>query len=337
MSRFIGIDLHKQRFTACYRDEAGEQKLRPFELAELTAFTQTLQADDEVAVEATANSGFFYQAVAPHVRRVHLVNPNQFAVVAASTKKTDRHDASLLALFLSKGMLPEVRPVDTQRADVKSLLATRARLVESRTALKNKIHSVLTAHGIVPRKLRLASQRGLDCVLKLEVNAAARFELELLVDQIRHLTKGLDRIEQQLKHSDCQLPGHPNVASITGIGDVGASTLLSVIGNVHDFHGPKQLTAYFGIAPTVHCSNNEIHCGPITKHGSRQGRHALVQCTLVAIHRHPDLHRFYERIKARRGSGKAIIATARKLLGLVYFTLVNDIVWADCANGVVAE
>jgi hypothetical protein len=32
----------------------------------------------------------------------------------------------------------------------------------------------------------------------------------------------------------------------------------------------------------------------------------------------PYLHEYYEKLKARRGTGKAIIATARKLLGIIY-------------------
>jgi len=49
------------------------------------------------------------------------------------------------------------------------------------------------------------------------------------------------------------------------------------------------------------------------------------------------LNRYYERIKARRGAGKAIIALARKFLSIIYKTLKNDWVWADFPNGVLAK
>jgi transposase len=51
----------------------------------------------------------------------------------------------------------------------------------------------------------------------------------------------------------------------------------------------------------------------------------------------PYLKKFYERTKARRGTGKAIIATARKFLGIVYRTLKNKWVFADFPNFVLAE
>jgi len=58
----------------------------------------------------------------------------------------------------------------------------------------------------------------------------------------------------------------------------------------------------------------------------------LVQCTLVAIKYSPYLRRFYNKLKAKEGSGKAIIATARKLLGIIYLTLKNRWVFEDFPN-----
>jgi len=58
-------------------------------------------------------------------------------------------------------------------------------------------------------------------------------------------------------------------------------------------------------------------------------RTTLVQCTLVAIRYSGYLNAFYQRIKERRGSGKAIIATARKLLSIIYDTLKNGWVFED--------
>ncbi|MCK4628955.1 MAG: hypothetical protein KAT56_08115 [Sedimentisphaerales bacterium] len=46
---------------------------------------------------------------------------------------------------------------------------------------------------------------------------------------------------------------------------------------------------------------------------------------------------YYDRIKKHRGSGKAIIATARKLLGIIYNTLKNDWVFEDFPNFVLAD
>jgi transposase len=106
------------------------------------------------------------------------------------------------------------------------------------------------------------------------------------------------------------LPGHQNLSSIKGIGDKSATILLSVIGDIQDFASARKLASYFGMAPRVEVSNDTRHCGRITKKGMKIGRTTLVQCTWVAIRYSPYLRGFYERIKAGKGSGKAIIATA---------------------------
>ena len=69
--------------------------------------------------------------------------------------------------------------------------------------------------------------------------------------------------------------------------------------------------------------------GRITKQGNKLVRTTLVQCTLSAIRYSGYLSAFYRRIKERRGSGKAIIATARKLLTIIYNTLKNKWVFED--------
>ena len=75
-----------------------------------------------------------------------------------------------------------------------------------------------------------------------------------------------------------------------------------------------KLAAYFGIVPRVSNSNETERSGRITK----RGRTALVQGALIAQQYSPYLKRYYEKIKTRRGTGKAIIALARKLLGIIY-------------------
>jgi len=55
----------------------------------------------------------------------------------------------------------------------------------------------------------------------------------------------------------------------------------------------------------------------------------MVQVALVVIRYNSYIRSFYERIKYKKGSGKAIIATARKLLSIIYDTLRNDWVFED--------
>jgi transposase len=337
MSRYLGVDLHRNCFTVCTRLETGREYVTTVKLEGLARFVSRLRPDDEVAVEVTGNTRLFYDAVAPQANRVVVVNPRQFEVIRKSVKKTDAHDARALALFLSKDMLPEVRMKDPAHAEMASLVQTRDTLVKSRTALKNKVNNLLSARGVNLNKESLASEKGLQAVSGMYFGTTVDLELHVLVDQIRSLNHSIAAIEKGIAEQGPKLPGYENLTSIKGIGDVGAGVLLSVIGDVNDFKDEGKLAAYFGIVPRIANSNETEHSGRITKRGSKLGRTVLIQCALIAKRYSHYLDDYYKRIKARRGTGKAIVALARKFLGIIYQTLKNNWVFEDFPNFILVD
>jgi transposase len=327
--RYMGVDLHRNCFTVYTREEDGSGESREWSIRSLGAFAETVRASDEVAVEATGNVRLFCEVLKDRGCRIVVVNPHQFQVISRSVKKTDEHDAKTLAEFLSKGMLPEVRMKDEIHARVASLTQTRDKLVKLRTMLKNKVNNLLAARGILIRKESLSSEKGLVQVLASDVSELERMELEVLVDEIRHLNESIKKMEELLRKQGPKLPGWENITSIKGIGETGATVLLSTIGNIADFADEGKLAAYFGIVPRVSNSNETERSGRITKQGCKLGRTVLVQCALIAARYSPYLQKYYQRIAATRGTGKAIIALARKFLGVIYKTLKNNWVFED--------
>jgi transposase len=335
--RYMGVDLHRKVFTCCMRLESGRQFLSEWRLEQLPQFVKKLRSTDEVAVEVTGNTRLFYEAVSPHAARVVVVDPNQFRVISQSVKKSDTNDARNLALYLAKGLLPEVRMKEKQQAQVASLTQTRDRLVKLRTALKNKVNNLLSARGIELEKEELSSEKGLRRALTMEVEELTQLELQVIVEQIRSLNQSIAKLEEVIDREGKKLKGHRNLTSIKGIGSLGASILLSVIGDVRDFPDEGRLASYFGIVPRIHNSNETERSGGITKRGSKLGRTALVQCALIAKRYSPYLASYYEQIRSRRGTGRAIIALARKFLGIIYGTLKNNWIFEDFPNFVLRE
>src|ERR1041385_8402776 len=335
--RHIGIDLHRNQFTCCVRLENGRNYLTDCKLEDLPQFVKRLRTSDEIAVEVTGNTRLFRDAVAPHVARVVAVDPNQFKVISHSVKKTDSNDARNLALYLEKDLLPEVRMKDKTQAQLASLAQTRDTLVKLRTSLKCKVNNILSAHGINLEKEALSSEKKLNEVLGMKFDPMVKVELEVIVEEIRSLNQRIAKLEKAIAEEGSKLEGHKNLTSIKGIGPLTGSILLSVIGDINDFADEGKLAAYFGIVPRVSNSNETERSGRITKRGSKLGRTALAQCALIAQRYSPYLKRYYEKIKIGRASGKAIIAPARKLLGIIYRTLKNNWVFEDFANFVLAE
>ena len=134
------------------------------------------------------------------------------------------------------------------------------------------------------------------------------------------------------KHAN-KLPGFDNLSTIKGIGTNCVVALLCTIGNMNDFSNVKKLAAYVGLVPRVSNSNETVHHGKITKCGNPLLRKYLIKCANITIMYNPILADFYHRIKSRRDFGKAIVASARKLLAIVYATLINGWYFTDfCAN-----
>jgi len=317
--------------------ENGRNYLSQWKLEDLDRFVKKLRPSDEVAVEVTGNTRLFYQAVAPQVKRVVVVNANQFRVIAHSVKKTDPNDARNLALYLEKDLLPEVRMKDPQRAQIASLTQTRDTMVKLRTALKNKVNNSVSAQGINLSKESLSSEKGLAAVLKFRFEALVEVELKVIVEQISSLNHSIAQLEEIISREGQKLEGHSNLTSIKGVGKLSGSILLSIIGDVNDFAEEGKLAAYFGIVPRISHSNETEHSGRITKRGTKLGRTTLVQCALIAQRYSPYLKSYYEKVKKRRGAGKAIIALARKFLGIIYRTLKYQWTFADFPNFVLAE
>jgi len=105
--------------------------------------------------------------------------------------------------------------------------------------------------------------------------------------------------------------------TIPGIGYFSA-LLIYEVGDINRFPNSKKLCSYAGLVPTVRQSGNKIIRGRITKEGNKLLRWVLVQCAHTAVRKDERFKRFYERIKAKKGPQKAIVATARKLLTVIY-------------------
>ncbi len=113
--------------------------------------------------------------------------------------------------------------------------------------------------------------------------------------------------------------------SIPGIGFTVAAAAIAEIGDIKVFPKPKNMVSWSGLAPAVNESAGKSSNGHITKRGNKYLRTILVQAAnSIAIGRPNKLRFFYQRIKAKKGHKKAIVALARKLASLIHHLLSNN-------------
>jgi transposase len=104
------------------------------------------------------------------------------------------------------------------------------------------------------------------------------------------------------------------LSSIPGIGVITAMEILLELQDVARFRRADQLAAYVGLTPSQYTSADKVRMGRITGMGKDNVRVALVEASWWLIRKDKAMRMKYEKIKARAGSKRAIVAVARILL-----------------------
>lgn len=323
--RYIGVDLHKTNFVVCFLTQDDRSHIETFILDKqgLSRFKRKLREDDLLAVEASANAFYFCRQVKERVREVKVVDTYRFAVIAQSKKKTDKKDAAMLARFLKMGWLPEV-PVPTEEIQqLRHLLQARESLVGMLTKLKNMAHAALVRSGYCYGRASFNSKRARVRLQSLEqLSVVDRQVIEMTIRQMSQLEVEVSRIEGEIIERGKSLAGLKRLLQIHGLNLIAAIGLLAEIGSIELFDESKQLVAYAGLATSVRQSNETVRRGKITKQGRKRLRTILIRAVLSMVNRtKTPLKEFYQQKKREKGAGKAIVATARKLLVIVFVML----------------
>jgi transposase len=116
------------------------------------------------------------------------------------------------------------------------------------------------------------------------------------------------------------------LTTIPGIGYYTALALVATIGDINRFRSSEALCSYFGLVTSTYQSADTEYHGSTTKQGPALIRWLLVECTWVHIRycKESELTRFYNRIARKRGKMKATIATARKMVKVLYWMLKDE-------------
>lgn len=327
--RYIGVDLHKLNFVVCFLDENDQKKILTYPLtrAGLDAFKRELRADDSLAVEASQNCYYFLRQIRGSVKKVVLVNTYRFAPIAKSKKKTDKHDAVTLARYLKMNGLPEVSVPSDQIIELRQLLQARDSLLEMATRLKNMGHASLVRNGIARSRKAFASKRSRKELLEIEeLTDADRRILQASLRQVEQLEAEVEELEQEIIERGKAIKGVERLLQITGLNLLTAIALLVEIGDIEWFDTSKQLVSYSGLATSVKQSGSRDRRGKITKEGRKRLRTILIRAVLAMVNRtKTPLMDFYQRKKKEKGAGKAIVATARKLLTIIFVMLKKEL------------
>lgn len=333
---FFGVDLHKRQFTVYMMNSNEEGSYDVFRTDEdgYNSFMKILEKGKQsgfkinVAVESTGNTRYFKNKIESIGVVVKVINTMKFKVVNESINKTDKRDAKTIAEFLKKDVLPEARLCSEDSELLRRLVNVRSVMVSTKVKMKNQIHGILLGMGIETKSGQLNSKKGRLQILN-ELKASNNHNIiEILVNNIEDIERNIKNIEKEMEELTKEDRVVEILKSISGTGKICAITVRSQIDDIKRFDHYKKMSSFAGLVPWVKCSDEKKYYGNITKRGPSELRVALVQMVLGMIRCKDEKDNIlmiqYRNIKKRKGSGKALIATARKLTKLIWTLLTND-------------
>jgi transposase len=339
--RYIGMDVHREFAQLAVvedglvRDE-GRIGVTP---EALRAWAAGLLGDDQVALEATGNSDAIANLLVPLVARVVVSNPSKTRVIAEAKVKTDKVDARILAQLLAADFLPPVWLPDERTRCLRRQVTRRAHIVRQRTRIKNQVHAILT-RNLVPTPLvsDLFGTTGRAWLSRQDLPADERAAVHALLRQLDFHGAELTAVDRELAVEALGDPVVARLMTIPGVDAIAAISIVAAVGDFSRFDSPDKLVAYVGLNPKVRQSGNSapVH-GRISKAGRAQVRGVLVEAAWSAARAPGPLRAFYQRINARRGFQKAIVATARKMTVLAWHLATRDEDYAFARPGLVTH
>lgn len=309
MTRYLGLDIGKQQFSAAYSHN-GESRQRDFPnrpagfAALLNWLADADRADLYACMEATGRYG---EALAEWLYaqgiRVSLVNPHSthhFAQSLHRHTKTDLSDALLLARY-AEAFQPRLwQPPSPAARQLQELVRHLADLLQQRDAVANRLHAQHYHSPFV--RADLEAQRA-DLERRI---AATRTQMRDHVDQHPDLRRQRDLL-----------------VTIPGIAEDTAARLLGEVLDFARFTEASALAAFAGLCPRLHQSGSSVHKRPrLSKRGNSAIRHILYFPAMSAIRHNPRVRALYERMLANgHCKMQALGAAMHKLLVLAYGVL----------------
>jgi transposase len=315
----IGLDLAKNVFHIIGLDDHGKvvkkKKLRRSQV--LSFFVQLPPC--LIGMEACGGAHYWGRELEKQGHTVKLLPP-QHVKAYVRGNKTDYNDALGIAEAVTRPQMRAVSIKTPAQQDMQALHRMRIGVSKERKSVGNRLRGLLAEYGIVLAKELNTLRRCLPEILEDAENGLSDGFRALLNRGYQHLC-WLDEqfawydhlLKQQVKESEvCQ-----RLQSTPGYGPILASAFASHVGDGSAYGKGRHVAAAVGLVPRQHSSGDKPVLLGISKRGDTYLRSLLVQGARAVVSRaqakDDPLSRWINRIVARRGFNKAVVAYANKM------------------------
>jgi transposase len=331
---FIGLDVHKKSWSVTIIVDGIEHRTFTQVPDPGTLSNYVHRLFPGASYYSAYEAGFCGYGI--H-RKLNSLGINNIVINAADIpttqkdklQKRDPVDSRKIARSLEKGSLHAIHVFDRELEELRTLNRTRFYLMRDLRRSKNRIKSFLQYYDEPLPSEFDNNQWSLSFVSWLkQVNmktAAGQDAFSNLIESYEHHRKQLLElsrlVRQSIREYDKEL--YDLLKSISGIGPLTASALITELGDINRFNNIDQLGSYVGLVPRIRESGETTHTGGITFRCNAFLRTLIIESSWQAIRKDPAMMQYYHKHLVNNKGHKAIIKVARKLLNRIRYVMKN--------------
>jgi len=320
--RKVALDLGTRKTAYCeVRDGKVVQRRTEDAVRDFEPLLGPEQPEAVVAIEACREAWHVHDLLTSWGNQVVLVDTTRSRRLGIGQhgRKTDRIDAEVLALALERGGIPAAHVLSPHRRELRRWLGVRRALVESQAQLVTTARGIAREYGApLPR---CTTDRFVSNVRKLKGDPELAAALEPLLKMLETISAELVGVEQALAKLCATEPVVTLLATAPGVGPIVAASFVSVIDEAKRFTSAHHVQSYLGLVPSEDSSGGKRRLGAISKKGNKYMRALLVQSAWTILRKSDPsdpLRLWAQAVAARRGKHVAVVALARRLVGVLW-------------------
>jgi transposase len=210
-----------------------------------------------------------------------VVAPSMIPRKSGDRQKTDKRDASSLAVLHRGGLLTAVWVPDAAHEAMRDLIRTRLAAVRAVRAARQQLGAFLLRHErTYPGNKPWTKAHRRWLADQSFAQPAHQIVLEESIEAVRQGEQRRDRVDGYLR---AQIPSWSlfplvrNLCALRGLDMIAGAGLAAAIGDPSRFATAPDFMAYLGLVPSEHTSGPKRRIGAITKAGDVHARTLLIE------------------------------------------------------------
>jgi len=319
MDRVVGLDLGEKISYCEIKDEQVIERATVVGIAGLARLLGPNTPPAMVAFEACRESWAVHDQLLVWGHKPLMIDTTRVRQlgIGQHKRKNDRIDAETIARSLAVGRLPLAHVLSPHRRQLRLQLSVRRALVETRAQYSATIRGLARAQG---KRLPACNPENLPQKLsEAQLDDETRLLAEPIVTMLKELTPQIKLVEAKLEQLCAGEPVVQRLSTVPVVALIVAAAFVSVIDEAKRFRDAHQVEAYLGLVPSENTSGKR-KLGAITKQGNSYVRALLIQSAHCILRLRADdpLKRWPENVEQRRGKKIAVVAVARRLVGILW-------------------